>query len=185
MGYLYRMFAREKTPAAGTVVVVTGASAGVGRAAAEAFAGHACKVALMARGRAGLDGAAESVRAAGGEPLALPVDVGDAEAVERAADQVERELVGQVRVGEQRHRDQFSRRSRTSRRRSTGVRPRSRIWARCTAHWPPCAACCPATAEPSSRSARPWPIEAIPLQAPYCGAKHAIQGFTESLRWPS
>jgi len=74
------------------IVVVTGASAGVGRATARAFAEDGWDVALIARGDAGLEGAAEDVRAAGQRALVLPLDVADAEAVEAAADRVEREL---------------------------------------------------------------------------------------------
>src|SRR3954463_6998895 len=74
------------------VVVVTGASAGVGRAAAIAFAENGDDVALLARGEAGLQGAASDVRRRGQRALPISVDVADAEAVEAAADRVEREL---------------------------------------------------------------------------------------------
>src|SRR5438067_2908916 len=69
------------------VVVITGASAGIGRATAREFARHGCKVALLARGRAGLDAAARDVEALGGEAIVFPTDVADFEAVQRAADQ--------------------------------------------------------------------------------------------------
>ena len=74
------------------VAVITGASAGVGRATARAFADHGFDVALLARGRAGLEGAAAEVRAAGGRALPIPTDVSDFEQVDRAAGQVEEEL---------------------------------------------------------------------------------------------
>ena len=64
------------------VVVVTGASGGIGRATAVAFARRGDRVALLARGEVGLQAAAEDVRAAGGTPLVVPVDVADADAVE-------------------------------------------------------------------------------------------------------
>ncbi|MFL5768170.1 MAG: SDR family NAD(P)-dependent oxidoreductase, partial [Actinomycetota bacterium] len=67
------------------VVAVTGASSGVGRAAARAFAARGADVALLARGEDGLSGAEEDVRRAGGRPLSNSVDVSDAEAVEEAA----------------------------------------------------------------------------------------------------
>lgn len=73
-------------------VVITGASAGVGRATANAFARRGWRVGLLARGREGLDGAAEEVTRAGGTPLVLTADVADPEQVERAAERVEREL---------------------------------------------------------------------------------------------
>ena len=80
------------------VVVITGASAGVGRATARAFAQRGAHVALLARGRAGLEGARRDVEAAGGTALVLPTDVADAAAVEAAAAKVEAAL-GRSRSG--------------------------------------------------------------------------------------
>jgi NAD(P)-dependent dehydrogenase (short-subunit alcohol dehydrogenase family) len=74
------------------VVVVTGASAGVGRATAVAFADAGFDVALLARGRTGLEAAAAEVRAAGRRALAVPTDVADFSAVDGAASRVEAEL---------------------------------------------------------------------------------------------
>ncbi len=74
------------------VVVITGASAGVGRATVQAFAKRGAHIGLLARGEAGLDGARRDVEAAGGKALVLPTDVADAEAVEAAAARVEAEL---------------------------------------------------------------------------------------------
>ena len=73
-------------------VVITGASAGIARATAIQFAARGAKVALLARGRAGLEAAAKDVQSAGGTPLVIPTDVADAEQVERAAERVEAEL---------------------------------------------------------------------------------------------
>src|SRR5512142_1622492 len=70
------------------VVVVTGASAGVGRAVARAFGQQGAKVALIARTREALDDAAREIERAGGEALVLPLDVADPAAVAAAADQV-------------------------------------------------------------------------------------------------
>src|SRR5918911_782153 len=74
------------------VVVVTGASAGVGRATAHAFAKRGDRVALVARGRDGLTGASEEVESFGGQALAIPTDVADPDQVEAAAERAEREL---------------------------------------------------------------------------------------------
>jgi NAD(P)-dependent dehydrogenase (short-subunit alcohol dehydrogenase family) len=67
------------------VVVVTGASAGVGRAIVRRFAADGARIALLARGLDGLEGARREVEAAGGEALVLPTDVADAGQVEAAA----------------------------------------------------------------------------------------------------
>src|SRR2546430_7588412 len=75
-----------------SVVVITGASAGVGRATAQAFAKRGAKVALLARGEAGLSGAARDVESLGGIPLTIVADVSDHHAIDAAADRVEREL---------------------------------------------------------------------------------------------
>ncbi len=72
--------------------MVTGGSAGLGRAVVRELAGRGYDVAVLARGAQGLDGAAREVRAAGQRALAVAVDVADAAAVEAAADRVEREL---------------------------------------------------------------------------------------------
>lgn len=74
------------------IAVVTGASAGVGRATARMFAQRGFDVALLARGEAGLHGAATDVEAAGGRALPIPTDVAHFEEVEAAANRIEEEL---------------------------------------------------------------------------------------------
>jgi NAD(P)-dependent dehydrogenase (short-subunit alcohol dehydrogenase family) len=76
----------------GQTAVVTGGSAGVGRATARAFAERGFDVALLARGQAGLDGAADDVRQAGDRALAIPTDVSKFGQVDAAATRVEGEL---------------------------------------------------------------------------------------------
>ncbi|HJQ43428.1 MAG TPA: SDR family NAD(P)-dependent oxidoreductase, partial [Jatrophihabitantaceae bacterium] len=73
-------------------VVVTGASAGVGRASAIAFGRRGDHVVLIARGERGLAGAAQEVRDAGGVPYPYPLDVADAAAVSECADRIERDV---------------------------------------------------------------------------------------------
>jgi NAD(P)-dependent dehydrogenase (short-subunit alcohol dehydrogenase family) len=74
------------------IVVITGASAGAGRAAVREFAKHGADIGLIARGTDGLEAAAREVEEYGGRALILPVDVADAAEVQRAADEVEQKL---------------------------------------------------------------------------------------------
>jgi NADP-dependent 3-hydroxy acid dehydrogenase YdfG len=69
----------------GDVVVITGASGGIGRATARRFAQDGARIALLARGDAGLEGAATEVEELGAKGLVLPTDVADADQVEAAA----------------------------------------------------------------------------------------------------
>ena len=77
---------------ASSVVVITGASGGVGRATAREFAKNGYKVALLARGEEGLEGARRDVEALGGQALVIKTDVSDYTQVENAAHQVGKEL---------------------------------------------------------------------------------------------
>src|ERR1041384_323556 len=74
------------------VVVITGASAGVGRATVQEFARHGARIGMIARGRDGLEAAREEVEKAGGSALVLPVDVADSKQVEAAAEAVHKEF---------------------------------------------------------------------------------------------
>jgi short-subunit dehydrogenase len=162
-------------------VVVTGASAGVGRAVAHAFAKRAAKVGLVARGREGLEGAAEEVRSLGGEPLVLPTDVADAEQVEAAATAVEQEL-GPITTwvndamatvfapAHQIAADEF--------RRATEVTYLGAVWGTLAALRRMRPRDHGAIVQVGSALA----YRAIPLQSPYCGAKFAMRGFTDSVR---
>jgi short-subunit dehydrogenase len=163
------------------VVVVTGASAGVGRAVARAFAADGAKVGLLARGEAGLEGARQDVEAAGGEALAVPTDVADPEQVEAAAERVEDEL-GPI--------DVWVNNAMTSVFGETWATTADE-YRRVTAvtylgyvHGTKAALdrMRPRDAGTIIQVGSALAYRAIPLQSAYCAAKHAIQGFTESLR---
>src|SRR5512140_2999280 len=74
------------------VVVITGASAGVGRATVREFAQRGCDIGLLARGIDGLHGARREVERMGGRAMVLPTDVADSEQVEAAAAAVEKKF---------------------------------------------------------------------------------------------
>jgi NAD(P)-dependent dehydrogenase (short-subunit alcohol dehydrogenase family) len=163
------------------VVVITGASAGIGRATACEFARHGCKVALLARGRAGLDAAAREVEELGGEALVIPTDVADHAAVERAADQVAGEW-GRIDIWvNNAFAGIFSRfmdMSLDEYRRVTGVTYFGQVHGT--------RAALKHMIERNSGSivlvGSALAYRGIPLQSAYCAAKHAIQGFQDSLR---
>jgi NAD(P)-dependent dehydrogenase (short-subunit alcohol dehydrogenase family) len=165
----------------GEVVVITGASAGIGRATAREFAKHGCKLALLARGQKGLEGAAREVEELGGEALIIPTDVADFDAVERAADQVV-ERFGRVDIWiNNAFAGIFSRfmdMSLEEFRRVTDVTYFGQVHGTRAAlkHM-----------LPHDRGTivligSALAYRGIPLQSAYCAAKHALQGFQDSLR---
>jgi NAD(P)-dependent dehydrogenase (short-subunit alcohol dehydrogenase family) len=163
------------------VVVVTGASAGLGRAIARTFAARGAVVGLIARGRDGLAAAESEIRNAGGRALALPADVSDAAAVQRAAERVERE-VGPIDVWVNNAMvsvfSPVKEMTPAEYRRTTEVTYLGYVHGTLAAlhHM------LPRDAGTIIQVSSGLAYRAIPLQSAYCAAKHAIKGFTESLR---
>ena len=163
------------------VVVVTGASAGVGRATACEFARHGWRVALLARGEDGLAGARADVERLGGTALVLPTDVADADAVEAAAERVEAEWgpidvwVNDAMATIFSWVDDIPA---ADFRRATEVTYLGTVWGTLAALKRMKARNRGTIVQVGSALA----YRSIPLQAPYCGAKAAIRGFTDSVR---
>ena len=163
------------------VVVVTGASGGVGRAVARQFGARGDKVALLSRGEAGLVGAAADVEKVGGEAISIPIDVAEYDSVAAAADIVERELgpidvwinaafAGVFAPFTQIDPDEF--------RRVTDVSYLGYVYGTHVA----LSRMLPRDRGTVVQVGSAVAYRGIPLQSAYCGAKHAIQGFNESLR---
>ncbi|HEV2147076.1 MAG TPA: SDR family oxidoreductase, partial [Longimicrobiaceae bacterium] len=163
------------------VVVVTGASAGVGRATVRAFAKRGASIGLIARGLDGLEGARRDVEALGGRALVLPADVADADVVEAAAARVEAEL-GPIDVWVNNAMTSvFSPIKETTAeefRRVTEVTYLGYVHGTLSA----LRRMLPRDRGVIVQVGSALAYRGIPLQAAYCGAKHAIQGFMDSLR---
>jgi NAD(P)-dependent dehydrogenase (short-subunit alcohol dehydrogenase family) len=166
---------------AARVVVVTGASGGIGRAVARGFAARGDRVALLARGDKGLEAASEDVRQAGGKPLAINVDVADAQAVFDAAARVEREFGSidvWVNVALTTVFAPFDQIEPAEFKRVTEVTYLGYVYGtRAALDWMK-----PRGHGTIVQVGSALAYRGIPLQTAYCGAKHAIQGFNESLR---
>jgi NAD(P)-dependent dehydrogenase (short-subunit alcohol dehydrogenase family) len=163
------------------VVVITGASAGVGRAAAHAFARRGAHIGLLARSRAGLEAAKREVEELGGKGLVLPTDVAEPEQVEAAAKAVEREFgpidvwVNNAMVSvfspiKETTPDDFKR--------VTDVTYLGFVYGTLAA----LKRMLPRNHGSIVQVGSALAYRGIPLQAAYCAAKHAVQGFTDSLR---
>ncbi|MGC9665639.1 SDR family oxidoreductase [Planosporangium sp. 12N6] len=163
------------------VVVITGASGGVGRAVARRYGIRGAQVALLARGEEGLDAAAVDVRARGGTALTVPVDTADADAVFAAADRVESEL-GPIDIWINNAFTSvfapFAEISPEEFARVTEVTYLGYVYGTRAA----LTRMLPRDHGTVVQVGSALAYRGIPLQSAYCGAKHAIQGFHESLR---
>ncbi|HEX5490874.1 MAG TPA: SDR family oxidoreductase [Candidatus Udaeobacter sp.] len=162
-------------------VVITGASAGVGRATVRKFARHGARIGLLARGIDGLKAAQREVQKYGSEALVIPTDVANAEQVEAAAERVETEF-GKIDVWvnnamasvfspiKKMTADEF--------RRVTEVTYLGYVYGTLAA----LKRMLPRDRGVIVQVGSALAYRGIPLQAAYCAAKHAIQGFCDSLR---
>lgn len=172
---------RAKKHLEGKVVVVTGASAGVGRATARAFARAGADVALIARGRDGLEAAAREVENRGRRALVLPLDVADGAAVEEAASRVEDEL-GPIEVWVNDAMASvfapFVETTNEEIRRVTEVTYLGYVHGTRAA----LSRMLPRDRGTIVQVGSALAYRAIPLQGAYCAAKHAVRGLTSSIR---
>jgi NAD(P)-dependent dehydrogenase (short-subunit alcohol dehydrogenase family) len=162
-------------------VVITGASAGIGRATARLFAAQQARVALLARGQAGLDRAAEEVEAAGGEALPIVTDVADYAQVDAAATRIEEKfgpLDVWVNCAFTSVFAPFEEITSAEFRRVTEVSYLGFVHGTMAA----LARMRPRDTGTIVQVGSALGYRSIPLQSAYCGAKHAINGFTSSLR---
>jgi Short-chain dehydrogenases of various substrate specificities len=163
------------------VVVITGASAGLGRAAARQFGRHGAKVGLIARGIDGLEAAKREIESAGGKAMVLPLDVADASGIENAAESVEREF-GPIDIWvnnamasvfspvKEMKAEEYKR--------VTEVTYLGVVYGTLAA----LRRMLPRNRGTIVQVGSALVYRSIPLQSAYCAAKHAIAGFTDSLR---
>jgi NAD(P)-dependent dehydrogenase (short-subunit alcohol dehydrogenase family) len=163
------------------VVVVTGASAGVGRAVVREFAEQGASIGLLARGIERLEMTRAEVERLGGRAIAIPTDVADADAVESAAERIEREL-GPIDIW-------VNNAMATVFSRCIEVTPQEFQRATDVTYLGTVYGTMAALRRMWSRNrgtivqvGSALAYRGIPLQAPYCAAKHAVRGFTDSLR---
>ncbi len=163
------------------VIVITGASAGVGRATAREFAKLGCKIALLARGHEGLKAAKKDVEELGGKAITIECDVSDSNAVEQAAERIEQEL-GPIDVWVNDAMSSiyapFSQISPEDFHRVTEVTYLGAVYGTQSA----LKRMLPRNRGAIVQVSSALGFRSIPLQSAYCGAKHAIEGFTESIR---
>ena len=163
------------------VVVITGASAGVGRATVRAFARRGAHIGLLARVHEALEGTRRDVEALGGRALVFPVDVADADGIERAAEAVEREfgpvdiwinnaMVSVFSPVKKMQPDEY--------RRVTEVTYLGVVYGTLAV----LKRMLPRDRGVIVQVGSALAYRGIPLQSAYCAAKHAIQGFVDSLR---
>ena len=163
------------------VAVITGASAGIGRATAREFARRGCSIALLARGRDGLEAAAREVEELGGRALAIPTDVADADAVNRASEQTVKKF-GRIDIWvNNAFAGIFSRfmdMSLEEFRRVVGVTFMGQVHGTRAAlkHM------LPRDSGSVVLIGSALAYRGIPLQSAYCASKHAVQGFVDSVR---
>ncbi len=161
-------------------VVITGASAGVGRACAEVFAREGWQVGLIARGVDGLEGARAAAERFGSRALAVPTDVADPDAVEAAASRIEAELgpiTAWVNAAMITSYSPVTEMDAAEFRRITEVVYLGAVHGTMAALKRMRGRCGVIVQVGSALAYR-----ALPLQSAYCGAKFAVRGFTEALR---
>ena len=166
---------------ASETVVVTGASAGLGRAIANEFAKRGAQIALLARGQKGLEAAASEIESAGGKALPIPIDVADAQAVEAAAEATEQKF-GPIDIWvnnamttvfapvKEMKPEEYKR--------ATEVTYLGVVYGTLAA----LKRMLPRDRGTIVQVGSALAYRSIPLQSAYCAAKHAIIGFTDSLR---